>query len=400
MPAGNTANRYGWVAKSFHWSIALGIFLAIPLGIVANRWPYDTAAELADKAWLFSLHKTLGVTILFVALGRIGWALIQPRPAPLHPERRWETRLAEIVHWLLYGSLVLVPLSGWVHHAATTGFAPILWPLGQSLPLVPKSVALAEIAAGLHIVFERVLVISVLLHVAGAIKHAVLDRDKTLARMLPGQPELSAPAEHRRSFVPPLAALGIWAAALGIGNALGVFHASAPLAAQAPALQAAAGDWRVTEGSLNISVIQMGSDVTGSFADWTADIAFDENVEKGPAGSVEVQIAITSLSLGSVTSQAMGADYFDAETHPTALFEAEILRDGEGYIADGTLRLRGMEQPVALPFTLDIQGDTARMSGGTTLDRRDFGIGSGMTDAAQLGFEVRVDVDLTATRAE
>ena len=43
----------------------------------------------------------------------------------LHPDRKTETLLAEIVHWLLYGSLILVPLSGWIHHAATEGFAPI-----------------------------------------------------------------------------------------------------------------------------------------------------------------------------------------------------------------------------------------------------------------------------------
>ena len=149
MPATNTTARYGSVAKTFHWLTALGILAVIPLGIIANDLPYDTAEQLADKAWLFSLHKTVGVTLFFVALARILWALSQPKPAPLHPDRGVETLLAEIVHWLLYGSLVLVPLSGWVHHAATEGFAPIWWPFGQNLPLVPESLTLSETAAGL-----------------------------------------------------------------------------------------------------------------------------------------------------------------------------------------------------------------------------------------------------------
>ncbi|MDP4990023.1 MAG: cytochrome b/b6 domain-containing protein, partial [Marivita lacus] len=123
MPVANTTAQYGAVAKTFHWLTALGILAVIPLGIIANDLPYDTAEQLADKAWLFSLHKTIGVTLFFVALARILWALSQPKPAPLHPDRKTETLLAEIVHWLLYGSLVLVPLSGWIHHAATEGFA-------------------------------------------------------------------------------------------------------------------------------------------------------------------------------------------------------------------------------------------------------------------------------------
>ncbi|MGD9294163.1 MAG: cytochrome b/b6 domain-containing protein, partial [Roseobacter sp.] len=136
MPLSNTAQHYGSISKTFHWLTALLILTLIPLGIYANDLPYDSSEQLARKAWFFSLHKTLGVTVFFVALARILWAIVQPKPSPLHPDRKLETFAGSMVHWLLYGSLLLVPLSGWVHHAATTGFAPIWWPLGQNLPLV------------------------------------------------------------------------------------------------------------------------------------------------------------------------------------------------------------------------------------------------------------------------
>jgi len=55
--------------------------------------------------------------------------------------------------------------------------------------------------------------------------------------------------------------------------------------------------------------------------------------------------------------------------------------------------------PVEMPFTLDIEGDTARASGGLTVDRREFGIGEGAQDPGQLGFEVEVFFDLVAQRA-
>lgn len=399
MSVSNSTAQYGAVAKTFHWLTALGITAVIPLGIIANDMPHDTAEQLADKAWLFSLHKTVGVTLFFIALARILWAVSQPKPAPLHPERRVETLLAEIVHWLLYGSLVLVPLSGWVHHAAAEGFAPIWWLFGQNLPLVPESVPLSEFAAGLHIVFERVLILSLFLHIAGAIKHAVIDKDDTLARMMPGRRVPTAPkSQTHRKLLPPVLAGIVWAAAIGVGSVLGVYHKGTAIAAEAPVLQQVESDWAVTDGTLGITVRQMGSEVTGRFAEWTADITFDETVTSGVAGSVDVEIAITSLTLGSVTQQAMGPDYFASTEFPTARFTADLIARETGYLAEGTLTLRGVEQPVSLPFELTLDDETARVEGSTELDRRSFQIGTGMTDESQLGFGVSVSVDLTAVR--
>lgn len=71
MSRTNSAHHYGSVTKTFHWLTALLILTLIPLGIIANKLPYETSEQLAQKAWLFSLHKTLGVTVFFVALARI-----------------------------------------------------------------------------------------------------------------------------------------------------------------------------------------------------------------------------------------------------------------------------------------------------------------------------------------
>ncbi|WP_375227404.1 cytochrome b/b6 domain-containing protein [Roseobacter sp. S98] len=396
MPLTNTATHYGGVTKTFHWLTALLIITLIPLGIYANGLPYDTSEELARKAWLFSLHKTLGVTVFFVALARIAWALSQPKPALLHPDRKLESLAAETVHWLLYGSLLLVPLSGWIHHAATAGFAPIWWPFGQNLPLVPKSESLAATTAGLHIVFERVLAASILLHAAGALKHHLIDRDSTLRRMLPGRPVVPDVTGAHRVVLPVLAALVIWAGALATGSALSVYDQHGDTV-QAAALEDVQSDWAVEDGTLSIVVKQLGSDVTGSFADWTAAISFDETVTEGPAGSVDVTISVGSLTLGSVTSQALGADFFNATAFPTAQFTADILRTDGGYVAEGTLTIKEASAPVTLPFTLDVADGVAVMQGETTLDRRDFAIGDSQKDESSLGFSVGVTVNLTAT---
>ncbi|MGB3554521.1 MAG: YceI family protein, partial [Jannaschia sp.] len=161
-----------------------------------------------------------------------------------------------------------------------------------------------------------------------------------------------------------------------------------------------AANWIVEEGTLSITVTQLGADVTGSFADWQAAIDFDETPrEDGTLGTVEVGIATGSLTLGSVTAQATDGDFLDVATHPQAMFRAIISAEQDAYIARGTLDLRGAEVPVALPFTLSIDGDNATMIGTAELDRRDFAMGSSYPDETNVGFGVLVHVALTATRA-
>lgn len=398
MPLTNTARDYGSVTKTFHWLTALLILTALPLGYFAQQAPLDTGEEIAHKAWLFSLHKTVGIAAFFVGVLRILWSMAQTRPGLLNAEDRLEAHAAHTVHWLLYGSMVLVPLTGWIHHAATTGFAPIFWPFGQSLPFVPKSESLAALTSSLHFLFMLVLVGSILAHVGGALKHFVIDRDQTLQRMLPGTHSAPTPTADHANRAPLLTALVIWAVALAAGTGLGVFGDKHATTAAAPTLEAQPSDWQVTSGTLSIQVHQFGSDVTGTFADWTAAITFDEDASDGKHGDVTVNVAIPSITLGSVTAQALGADFFNAALFPTATFKADLLASETGYIAQGTLTLKDAEVPVELPFTLMLDGDEAQMTGQTTLDRRDFAIGASMPDESSLAFKVVVDVTLTATR--
>jgi len=395
-PLTNTAQSFGTVTRIFHWLTALLILTAIPLGLIANRLPYDTSAALAQKAQLFSYHKTLGIAAFAVALLRILWALTQTHPAPLHPERRLETTLAGVVHWLLYISMLAVPLSGWVHHAATSGFAPILWPLGQHLPLVPESEIVAQIARALHWVFTKLLGISILLHIAGALKHHLIDRDATLRRMVSGAAAGNA-ALKSQSLLAALIALALYAAGTALALSLPAPNTTPANLASAPAA-VEGGNWKVQSGTLTISTRQLGSDIQGSFATWSAEITFDASAPAENMGHVSVQIDTTSLTLGSVTEQAQGDGFLETAQFAAASFNAQIRKTASGYSADGTLKLHGIEAPLSMPFTLTINGDIATMSGTTTLDRRAFHIGKAYHDEATVGFDTKVQVDLTAKR--
>ncbi len=393
MSRANTSNSFGSITKTFHWLTALLILGIIPLGVIANNLPFETDAELALKAQVFSWHKTLGVLVFFVALARILWASGQVKPGALHPERRIETFAAETAHWLLYISLVIVPLSGWIEHAATTGFAPIWWPFGQSLPFVPKNEGIAHLFASLHWIFGKVMIATLLLHIAGALKHHIIDRDMTLLRMWFGARENPVTTSKGHSKLPAIAAIGvICIAGIGITNTNN--SQSTPKPTQ---LAAVTSDWQVESGEIAIKITQFGSDVSGQFADWTSSITFDPT----PAeimGQVKTTIAIGSLILGSVTDQAMGADYFDVAQFAQATFVADIKPDGDAFIADGTLTIKGISIPLAMPFTLDITDQTAEMQANITLDRRDFAIGLSQQDDSNLGFAVDVAISLTASQ--
>jgi len=422
MPLTNSYDRYGAVTKSFHWLTALLILSAIPLGLFANDLAHavrnpdiaTTEADVSRAAFLFSLHKTMGVTVFFVALLRILWAMGQTKPGLLNGDKPIEARAAETVHWLLYGSLVAVPLTGWMHHAATTGFAPIWWPFGQSLPFVPKDDGLAHTFASLHYILNWVLWLSLAAHVAGALKHHVIDRDATLRRMLPGGTTAEPTARQPGHLLPAVAALVVWAAALGTGGALGYFShetetsqateakTAEPATETADAETTASSEtsenaWTVTDGTLGLTVIQMGSEVDGQFEEWTADIVYDETADSdGKHGTVEVTVTIASLTLGSVTSDAKGSDYLAAQNHPTATFSADLVSRDGGHVATGTLTIKGNAVPVEMPFELSIDGDTASASGGLTVDRRDFGIGG--QSEGNVGASVDIRFDLTAER--
>ncbi|MGL4319630.1 MAG: YceI family protein, partial [Paracoccaceae bacterium] len=252
----------------------------------------------------------------------------------------------------------------------------------------------------------KVLVASILLHIGGALKHAFIDKDHTLARMTRGAnaPARATGVPHARG--PAIAALAIYMAGAGLAWSFATASAPEDVATEAatPATTSAStaalptGNWQVTEGTLGFTINQMGSEVTGSFANWTADIRFDEVATEGSHGSVSVTIDTTSLTLGSVTDQAKAADFFDVATHPTATFDARILPAETGYLADGILTLRGVTAPLQLPFDLLIAGDVATMTGTTQIDRRTFGMGATYGDESTVGFNATVSTNLIAKR--
>jgi len=170
------------------------------------------------------------------------------------------------------------------------------------------------------------------------------------------------------------------------------------------AMAAPAPNWAVdpANSKLGFKGAMNGDAFTGQFRRWNAQIAFDP---KNLAGSkVSVSIDMASAATGDADrDQALPTpDWFSAKAQPRASFVSTGFKDlgGGRFEADGNLTIRGVSRPIALPFTLAISGDTARMNGSAVLNRTAFGIGQGQWKTGDVvATEVTVTVALTAHRA-
>lgn len=167
--------------------------------------------------------------------------------------------------------------------------------------------------------------------------------------------------------------------------------------------EAQAATWSVdsAKSALGFEATQSGAPFTGKFKTYSATIDFDP--AKPEAAHVVVDIDLASATTGDTQKdEAMpGADWFDTSSFAKATFEATGFapKGGDKYEADGKLTMRGVSKDVALPFTLDLQGDTAHAVGQAKLVRTDFGVGQGSWSTGDMvGLEVTVNVDLVAVK--
>jgi cytochrome b561 len=105
----NTAESWGAVARGFHWLIAALVLAQFAIGSIAEEMKLTPA-----KLDLFVWHKSIGVTVLLLALLRLAWRLANPAPAPPPGTPHWEHKLASLAHSLIYALVFVVPLSGWL----------------------------------------------------------------------------------------------------------------------------------------------------------------------------------------------------------------------------------------------------------------------------------------------
>ena len=173
-----TVQRYGYVAMTLHWVIAAMI--------VAQYFIAESAEELPlgiEKIETYALHKSLGITVLVLALARLIWRFVSP-PPPAVEMPTWQTRAASAAHWGFYALLFLIPLSGWLYSSAEA-FSVSWWGWVQLPDLIEPSESAADVLHEIHEIAFFVMLGLLVVHVGAALKHQFVDRDGALLRMLP-----------------------------------------------------------------------------------------------------------------------------------------------------------------------------------------------------------------------
>lgn len=175
----------------------------------------------------------------------------------------------------------------------------------------------------------------------------------------------------------------------------------AGLLAAAPAQ---AARWTVDPAASRIGYTAswVGKPVQGGFKTWAATIDFDPAAPDKAAITVVVDLRSSATGDRTVDGALPGVDWFDTGKTPQARFVARRVTRAEPdrWLANGTLTMRGVTAPVALPFSLSIAGDTATMQGTARLDRRAWKLGLGSDAPGEwVAFPVTVNVRVVARRA-
>ncbi|MCD9097956.1 cytochrome b [Luteimonas fraxinea] len=179
MTLRNPPDRWGGVSQLLHWLVVALILTTGILGLVMGDM-----RNSPTKIEIYALHKSLGLTILALATLRLLWRLYAGAPRAVPGTPRWQDRVASVTHWLLYGLLFAIPLSGWTFNSAA-GY-PLQWFKLVNLPsLVTRDADLRQLAGNVHELLFWTLVGLALLHASAALYHHIFQRDDTLARMLP-----------------------------------------------------------------------------------------------------------------------------------------------------------------------------------------------------------------------
>ncbi|MBY0582467.1 MAG: cytochrome b [Sphingomonas sp.] len=181
------SHRYTQLAIWLHWLVAIGIFANIALA-----WTWDLLPD-AQVRPAIDLHKSIGITVLGLAVMRLLWRVTHKPPTLPNGYKQWEITTSHITHWALYLLIFTMPITGWMHDSAWKDaathpmylFGTIEWPrIGFIMSMDPVTKeSLHDLFGELHEIAAKLVYVLVGLHILGALKHQFLDKERELQRI-------------------------------------------------------------------------------------------------------------------------------------------------------------------------------------------------------------------------
>lgn len=173
--------HYGTTAKVLHWLVVALLIVQYPLG---KFMPHIHRGMTPGDAMTF--HISFGITILALMVLRLFWRITHP-VAPASSLPAWQQLLSEAIHWLLYALVVATTMTGWIF-ASEHGWSISLF-FAVPLPMLPtEGSLLANYLGKWHGTMEWALLLVIGAHMAAAMAHTFIFRDRIMQRMLPEKP--------------------------------------------------------------------------------------------------------------------------------------------------------------------------------------------------------------------
>lgn len=402
MIAPAESSRYTAVAIALHWAIALAIIGMIPAGWYMGDLPDGAPGQ----EMLYQLHKSIGITVLILTIARIGWRIANPAPPLPEGMAPLEKTASHLVHWAFYGLMLAMPLSGWIYVSTAYEFQipTVLFGL-VSWPHLPFMGALQNetghgVVEFIHSKLAWVAIAMIVLHVGGALKHEITDEDGVLKRMIPRLFGRAAPpqAPSRGAISAFGAALMAFAVVAGAPIVASAAGGSADLASTGEVSANWTVDYEASE--VSFSGDHDGSEFTGTFGDWSADIAFD--ADDVSAARAEVGVDTGSARTGNklYDDSLKSAEWFNVSGFPAAtVMLSDFVATETGYTATAALTIKEQTMEAPFAFTLDIDGDMATMDGEAVFGRTPLDLGLESDPGADwVGEDVTVAVHVEASR--
>jgi cytochrome b561 len=170
--------QYGVPAKIFHWVIVALLAMQYPLG-----WLMPDIHRGMNPGAAMTFHVSIGLSVLLLTVLRLIWRLTHP-VAPESSLPVWQRVTSEAVHWLLYLMVLATVITGWLF-ASFRGWSMSFFYLVPFPMLASDNAAAGRAIDGLHQAAEWALLILIGIHIASALAHIFIYRDRVMERMLP-----------------------------------------------------------------------------------------------------------------------------------------------------------------------------------------------------------------------
>ncbi len=381
--------QYNQLAKTIHWLV---------VAFILGQWMIAEVAESTDSQMLslglIALHKSLGMTVLLLAIIRLAVRMLSDQPAYPSTMTTWQKRAASGTHGALYGLLFALPLSGWLGSSASA--YSVSWFNLFSFPdFVKPDDTLKDFFFAIHEWSWRLLCLLVVIHVAAALKHQFFNKNGVLTQMSSRISLLAAAIT--------ICVIGFFTYKLQ--EEKNIQQASDPVSLSNNSSGkdlfssiTAANAWNVdyANSNLKFEAEQAGANFSGEFSQWRTRIVFDPDMPS--KGRIETEIELASVDTKDqerdetlATEAFFATSLFPVARFTTSNFELDSVT--KKIKSRSTLEIKGRPFPVDFEFEITESESNKTLIGLARLDRLQLMIGTGeWLDTTWIGQYVDVHV--------